>query len=60
MNQDLTYKIQNCKSMKDLDALRPELAKQMMVDGVDGYRVIQKVFINKKNQLLRIPRKDRL
>lgn len=60
MNQELTDKIKDCKSIEELDSIRKEVAKQMLQDGPNSYKEIQKVFIKQKNKLLRIPRKDRL
>ena len=52
-------KISACKTMPELDALRVELTTEMLARGKDGYRPLQETFIKKKNQLLRIPLKER-
>ena len=50
----LIEKIQNCESMKELDALRIEVVQDMRKFGDT-----QKVFIQQKRKIKRIPLRDR-
>lgn len=53
-------KIQNVKTMPELDELRKLTVDAMMSDGKDVFEKIQKEFIKSKNRLKRIPLKDRM
>lgn len=52
---ELKEKIESCKTMPQLDALRLEIVQ----NGPNGFKKLQTAFIKKKNQLLRIPLRDR-
>lgn len=56
---EIIEKLQNVKTMPELDELRSETTKCMMEAGENGFRVIQKEFIKAKNRLLRIPLSQR-
>jgi hypothetical protein len=55
---ELIQKIQGCTTMPQLDALRLELVSVGKED-VQTFTTLQQAFIKKKNQLKRVPLKDR-
>ncbi len=57
MNQ-LIKKIKDCESMPQLDSMRLELV-QAGKGNPDMFKALQSEFIKKKNQLERIPLRDR-
>ncbi|MNW38922.1 hypothetical protein D3C74_160020 [compost metagenome] len=55
---ELLQKIQNCTTMPQLDSLRLELV-QAGKESEESFRTLQQAFIKKKNQLQRVPLRDR-
>lgn len=51
-------RIEACKTMPELDSLRLELV-QAGKENPDSFRTLQDAFVKKKNQLTRIPLRDR-
>ncbi|MBU5672679.1 hypothetical protein [Paenibacillus brevis] len=56
--KELLQKIQACTTMPQLDSLRLELV-QAGKESEESFRTLQQAFIKKKNQLQRVPLKDR-
>lgn len=56
--QQLIAKIKNCESIPQLDTMRLELVKAGK-ENPDSFGRLQSEFIKKKNQLERIPLRDR-
>ena len=46
-------KIKNLKTMKELDAIRLEVTKEMFANENENFHEIQKAFIKKKNKIRR-------
>lgn len=58
--EQIINKIRQCKTMKELDALRLEVTKAMFANNNEHFYCIQKVFKRQKNKLLHIPLRDRI
>lgn len=57
--EKLINKIENCKTMPELDSLRMECVRFGKENGTEGFLKIQKVFIKQKNKLQRVPLSER-
>ncbi len=55
---DIIKKINECKTMPELDSLRLEVVSEMK-KGKDHFNKVQTAFRKKKNKLKRIPLADR-
>ena len=56
-NEHILDKIQNCKTMDELDALRPEVSHEMTLFNGAMFGTLQKAFIKQKNKIKRQPRR---